>query len=85
MHINNSKKTNIMNQEIFKTGSIILTFSWMEDGKVFIKYFIEIDHKKTEEMTTQQYSFLNKIERDKIEEIVNKFFLKNPLLLKWSY
>lgn len=67
-----------MNQELIQFDNIIITFSWLSDSHVYVKYF----QNSKEISTFDQFDRLTQI---KVKRLTNAFENRNPQLLMYSY
>lgn len=72
-----------MNQKLsVLANTFIISFTWMDDDKVFVKYF-----KGGIELTTMAFENLSSKDKISIDSEVRAFFEKseNAHLILWSY
>lgn len=67
-----------MNQEIKKLGEIIMTFTWFDDNKVYVKYF-----RNGEEI--KEFSNLSYNDRQLCKDTTKEFEKNHHDLTMWSY
>jgi len=67
----------MFNQYVKATDLVIIVLTWLEDKKVFVKYYYPTGAE------IQDYEDLP--DDEVIEKILDTFFELNPELIKWSF